>query len=1183
PIAFRFELSSTLLSVVPAILAAAWMLHQAGREQNSRSRRWAGGLVAGTGIGIMHYGGMMAMVLPARMLFDPLLFGLSLLAAIFLAILAIDSQGICRRLGCDPEAGVGRQLSPLYMAAAISGMHYIAMAATAFFPGECLNNGPGQLLSPTGLGVGLALLFLVLIASLLIAVYLGGEVRETRKKLRELVSVFRADHRSLLLRHTFAALAILVFGTWFSTSLLSTIDRLGKQESGRREPERITRGATHEEHPATLALFAAGVPLSLMVGWILSLITIRRRLTEESEAAALRELEFQKKALDEHAIVSATDVRGFITYVNDKFVAISGYNREELLGKNHRLVKSTEHPREFYQEMWRTIAGGRPWHGEVKNLSKDGTPYWVRATIVPFLDAAGRPFRYVSIRTDVTAMKALERSLTVARDEAEAAGRAKSEFLANMSHEIRTPMNAIIGLSHLCLQTRLTIRQKDYIRKVHNSATSLLRIINDILDFSKIEAGRLDMESIDFTLEEVLGNMAAMISLKAQEKQLEFLMETAVDIPPGLVGDPLRLGQVLINLTNNAIKFTERGEVAIVTEVLEKGENAVHLRFTVRDTGIGMTAEQVAGLFQAFAQADSSVTRKYGGTGLGLVISKRLIEMMGGRIRVESEPGIGSRFVFDVHLGVSSRKVEKSLIPATDLRGMKVLAVDDNESARQVIGDYLASFSFRVVKARDAREAIVLVQEAELAEAPFRLVVMDYMMPEMDGITAAGKIRKELGLRWPPVIIMATAYGEEGLVRRAMEEAGVDGFLVKPINQSLLFESIMEAFGQARSGERQGPRERLELRDFRAVLGGARILLVEDNEINQQVARELLEQAGITVLLAENGAQAVEMVSRDAGLDGVLMDVQMPVMDGMTATRRIRQDPRFAGLPILAMTANAMSGDRELCLQAGMQDHIAKPVDPGDLYSTLSRWIKLATSTSPAAADRGAEAAVREEAEAVDGTLSLALPDIPGLDAEAGLGRMSGNLAGYLRLLAKFRVNQGSAVEALKAALEADDRATAERLVHTLKGVSQTIGASALGEKAAILEKSIREGWDDGRRNRLLAVVAEELARICTALERLPSPTPIGREQASAVVTESQERVQKRQVLFRLATRQLAIFDAAVEQTLVLLRDCAASPEMLAWITRMEEQVAQYDFEGTAVTLQQCAAEFGIDTGENHG
>ncbi|MBF0429043.1 MAG: response regulator [Magnetococcales bacterium] len=776
----------------------------------------------------------------------------------------------------------------------------------------------------------------------------------------------------------------------------------------------------------------------------------------------------------------------------------------------------------------------------------------------------GQPALQIVVR-DITARKEMEAQLHAAKDAAEAASRAKGEFLANMSHEIRTPMNAIIGLSHLCLQTPLTARQKDYIHKVHNSAISLLRIINDILDFSKIEAGRLDIESIDFTLEEVLGNLASIVSMKAHEKNLECLIETAADIPHSLVGDPLRLGQVLLNLTNNAIKFTESGEVAIITKVTDIDDKSIRLHFTIRDTGIGMTPEQQVGLFQAFSQADSTITRKFGGTGLGLAISKQLIGLMGGSVWVESTPGVGSKFMFDVCLGISSRVNERELIPSIDLRGMKVLAVDDNESALTVLADYLSSFTFRVTKVRDGKEAMIALQKAELAGDPYELVVMDYMMPELDGITVADRIRHSLNLTRPPLIIMATAYGDDHVIKRAILDSGIHGFLIKPINQSLLFDTVMEVFGRSAPDEHKSRDMRHSGgTDFQAVLSGARILLVEDNEINQQVARELLEKVNITVLMAENGQRAVEMVEVHS-LDGVLMDVQMPVMDGMTATRQIRQDARFAALPILAMTANAMSSDRDLCLEAGMQDHIAKPIDPDKLYDILCRWIKPA---NPQPVPTG-------EVEAPP----LVLPEILGMDTQAGLRRMSGNLVAYLKLLGRFQNNQGKACDAIRQALENQDFDTAERLAHTLKGVSATIGAVALQEKAGQLELAMRKSRKRDRIDPLLQDTSLELIRICVALDQVLPEKAVDLPQVS-FVEETKERIERRNELLGMAFRQLMIYDVEVENTLRKIRTVSGSKEMFEWLKLLDGQVANYNFDAAIETLQQCAASVGLELTE---
>ncbi|MBF0357234.1 MAG: response regulator [Magnetococcales bacterium] len=914
------------------------------------------------------------------------------------------------------------------------------------------------------------------------------------------------------------------------------------------------------------------IPLPGFEGEIIGILGVHADITERKNAEQqaknlVCELNFQKSSLDEHAIVSTSDVRGNITYVNDKFVKISGYTREELIGNNHRMVKSNEHSKEFYKNMWQTITSGKPWHGEVKNLSKNGDSYWVRATIVPFLNDRGKPFKYVSIRTDVTPMKNLETSLQIAKEEAEAAGRAKSDFLANMSHEIRTPMNAIIGLSHLCLQTTLTTRQKDYISKVNSSATSLLRIINDILDFSKIDAGKLDMESIDFTLEEVLGNASAMISIKAQEKNLEFLMETDKEIPPCLVGDPLRLGQILINLANNAVKFTDHGEVIIITKLIEKDEESIRLQFTIQDTGIGMTPEQQAGLFQAFSQADSSITRKYGGTGLGLTISQRLIEMMGGKIIAESEAGVGSKFIFDARFGVSSRIIKKVMVPTQDLRGMKVLTVDDNESARNITSEYLASFTFNVTTAKSGVEAIATVKEADIAGEPFNLIIMDYMMPELDGISTSAKIRNVLDLNQKPVIIMATAYGEEDVVNRAKNEAEVDGFLVKPISQNLLFESIMEAFGKTGNKSTQETASFNNGENFKTALSGAKILLAEDNEINQQVAIELLEQANITVTLAVNGKETIDFIEKES-FDGVLMDVQMPVMDGITATRLIRKNQRFANLPILAMTANAMSGDRDLCLDAGMQDHIAKPIDPDNLFSTLVKWIKPAEKEAPP------DFKVNEDLQEEE-MQPISIPEIPGINTKSGLKRMAGNINGYLSLLIKFKTNQGGAEESIRHALATNDMPTAERIAHTLKGVAATIGADSLQLKAKRLEAAFKTHTSQEQIESLLSETTTELSKICAAIT---SAIPEEKKAASPklLIEDSEQLNSETVALIKTIYNQLEIFDADVKSSLENLKNTPLSQMLFDCIYEMENSIEQYEFEDAQKRLKEYAAKHNI-------
>src|SRR3984893_3104403 len=533
---------------------------------------------------------------------------------------------------------------------------------------------------------------------------------------------------------------------------------------------------------------------------------------------------------------------------------------------------------------------------------------------------------------DVTELKKIQTALSEAKGAAEDATKIKAEFLANMSHEIRTPMNAVIGLAHLCLKTDLSAKQRDYVGKIHNAGTSLLSIINDILDFSKIEAGRLDIENVNFELDSVMNNISTMVAQKIQDKGLELLFHVSSDIPPALLGDPLRLGQVLINLLGNAVKFTERGEICLIGELLERTGNKVKLRFSVKDTGIGMTKEQANRLFQAFSQADTSTSRKYGGTGLGLAISKRLVELIGGSIWVVSEPGQGSTFSFTGWFGLSEA-VPRRVVP-TRLGSLKTLIVDDNAAAREVLEDLLTTVGGETEQVASGAEAIDAVKLADVGR-PFDLVLLDWRMPGLDGVETARRIRADGSLNRVPAIVIVTAFGREEVHAEA-EEASVDGFLVKPVNRSTLVDMLVEIFA---------PEHRAAARDaIKATaydLNGLRVLLAEDNTINQQIAVELLEGVGVSIDVANNGREALSMLLADGGnirYNVVLMDLQMPEMDGYQATARIRAAPGLAELPIIAMTAHATAEERDRCLAAGMRGHITKPIDPELLYRTLLQF-----------------------------------------------------------------------------------------------------------------------------------------------------------------------------------------------------------------------------------------------------
>ncbi len=768
----------------------------------------------------------------------------------------------------------------------------------------------------------------------------------------------------------------------------------------------------------------------------------RKDELEKSHAILAENEERLQLILDTSPVGITFTTNGTIQFVNPFFSEMFGV----VIGDNaHHLYVHPQERDKLHDQLTRD---GIVKNMEVTMVKKDGHECTMSATFIPMhlSNEEGVLGWLYDVTAQNTAIKEIENAKLIAED----ATKAKSNFLANMSHEIRTPMNAIIGMSNLALQTDLNPKQRNYISKVDSSAKNLLAIINDILDFSKIEAGKITFERIDFYLEDVLDTLADISIIKTQEKNLEMLFDIGTDVPTALIGDPFRLGQVLLNLLNNAIKFTSKGEVIVGIHKIADESDGVRMRFDITDTGIGLTQEQQRNLFNAFSQADSSTSRQYGGTGLGLTISKHLIEIMEGEIGVESEIGVGSIFHFTAKFGVQHEQ-RNLAISAHDIKGLRILAVDDNENAREIMHNILTSFKFNPTTVSSGAEAIRALEDAQREGIPYGLVLMDWQMLDMNGLETIKRIRNDSSLNQIPAFIMVTAFSRDELLLEANGTL-IDGLLVKPISPSTMLDAILKALGKDAFQRTRKYEKEVNSQDAIRSLQGAHVLLVEDNEVNMELAVELLEEAGLNVDVALNGEEAIQKV-KQTSYDGVLMDCQMPIMDGFEATKRIRQDERFANLPILAMTANAMAGDKEKCIAAGMNDHIPKPIDVNQLYSTMAKWIKPThpkTGPSPASYETSSN------------------EEIPQLEINNTLIRMGGNVKLIRKLINRFCETQADVTVRIQAAIASGDTDTAKREAHTLKGLAATIGATLLSKRAATLEDILQRGITQGRDEELI-------------------------------------------------------------------------------------------------------------------